>query len=77
VGLGGYPTARNNETKFLITRPESCGVVSSCFDFKDTSAIVGSPGIGKSWQLLYALQQALMFDGANVMLLVPKDYHAF
>jgi hypothetical protein len=43
-------------------------------DRKDTSAIVGCPGIGKSWQLeIYALQQALLYDGANVVLCVGKE----
>jgi hypothetical protein len=36
----------------LITRPESRGVVMSCFDRTYTSAFVGSPGIGKSYNLL-------------------------
>jgi hypothetical protein len=70
--LFGIDRSDDNETKLLITRPESRGVVASCLNFKDTSAIVGSPGIGKSWQLLFALQQALLYDGANVMLHVPK-----
>jgi hypothetical protein len=62
---------------YLITRPKSRGVVMSCFDMKYTSSIVGSPGIGKSYNLLYALQQALLFDGANVVLYVCKTSSSF
>jgi hypothetical protein len=65
------------DTKYLLTRPESRGVVSSCFDFETTSAIVGSPGIGKSWNLLFALQQALLYDGAVVLLYVCKASASF
>lgn len=38
---------------------------------------MGSPGIGKSWTLLYALQQALLYDGASVMLFLKKMGRAF
>jgi hypothetical protein len=55
------------QTRSLITRPESRGVVNSCFDCPGTSVVMGSPGIGKSWNLLFALQQALLYDGANVI----------
>jgi hypothetical protein len=65
------------ETKYLLTRPQSRGVVSSCFHFKTTSAIVGSPGIGKSWSLLFALQQALLYDGAVVLLYVCNEGASF
>jgi hypothetical protein len=64
---------KDNTTKFLVTRPESRGVVACCFARQDTSAIVGFPGIGKSWQLIYALQQALLYDGANVVLCAGKE----
>jgi hypothetical protein len=39
--------------------------------------MVGSPGIGKSWSLIYALRQACLFDGANVCLFVTKDNMAY
>jgi hypothetical protein len=66
-----------NTTQFLVTRPESRGVVACCFARQDTSAIVGCPGIGKSWQLIYALQQALLYDGANVLLCVGKKKRSY
>ena len=49
----------------LITRRLSRGVVADCFTKSkagSTYAIVGNPGIGKSWTLVYALQQALLYD---------------
>lgn len=33
----------------------------------------GSPGIGKSWSLLYAPYRARLFEGVNVCLFVSKD----
>ena len=39
---------------------------------KSSYAIVGSPGTGKSWTLVYALQQALMYDVVCVMFALPK-----
>jgi hypothetical protein len=68
---------RGDPPPYLITRPESRGVVMSCFDTKYTSAIVGSPGIGKSYNLLFALQQALLYDGANVVLYVCNTATSF
>jgi hypothetical protein len=59
----------------LITRRLSRGVVANCFsDFipEDTRYIVGNPGIGKSWTLIYALQQALLYDGACVLFFVTR-----
>jgi hypothetical protein len=56
--------------KNLITRSLSRGVVADCFEHSkpgSVHAIVGSPGIGKSWSLIYALQQALLFENACVM----------
>ena len=50
----------NDGTLNLITRPLSRGVVADCFrnaQPKSIHAIVGSPGIGKSWSLIHALQQ--------------------
>jgi hypothetical protein len=63
------------EDRALLTRRLSRGVVSNCFGASKLSsslAIVGSPGTGKSWTLLYALQQALLYDGACVMLFQQK-----
>jgi hypothetical protein len=40
-------------------------------------AITGMPGIGKSWTLLYALQQALLYDGANVLFFFQKSDDVF
>jgi hypothetical protein len=55
----------------LITRRLSRGVVAECFEAserKSIHAIAGSPGIGKSWTLIYALQQALLYENACVVL---------
>jgi hypothetical protein len=63
----------------LITRRLSRGVVADCFaksEFCSTYAIVGNPGIGKSWTLLYALQQALLYDNVCVLLCFQKDSNA-
>ena len=59
----------------LLTRRLSRGVVADCFELSKSGselAIVGSPGIGKSWTLVYALQQALLYDGACVAFFQPK-----
>jgi hypothetical protein len=64
----------------LITRNLSRGIVADCFRRSTVSseyAIVGSPGIGKSWTLLYALQQALLYRGACVVFFQPKLGKAF
>eukprot|EP00978_Attheya_sp_CCMP212_P048372 scaffold511393_cov122-Attheya_sp.AAC.1 len=62
----------------LLTRPESRGIVGKALtgELRETCEMVGSPGIGKSWSLLYALQQACLFDGANVCLFVSQDSRA-
>jgi hypothetical protein len=63
----------------LITRRLSRGVVADCFarsKRRSTYAIVGNPGIGKSWTLLYALQQALLYDNVCVLLCFQKDSNA-
>mmetsp|Transcript_14131 Transcript_14131/g.33856 ORF Transcript_14131/g.33856 Transcript_14131/m.33856 type:complete len:751 (+) Transcript_14131:249-2501(+) len=56
----------------LLTRAQSRGVVAQCVDRLEhtarTAAVVGSPGIGKSWLLLYALQQALLYEEAIVLI---------
>jgi hypothetical protein len=59
----------------LITRRLSRGVVADCFLLSKRNsihAIVGTPGIGKSWTLLYALQQALLYENACVVLYYQK-----
>ena len=59
----------------LITRRLSRGVVADCFDKSrsgSTYAITGNPGIGKSWTLVYALQQALLYENACVLLCYQK-----
>jgi hypothetical protein len=59
----------------LITRSLSRGVVGDCFEHSvrhSTYAIVGTPGIGKSWNLIYALQQSLLYENACVALCFQK-----
>jgi len=57
----------------LLTRPQSRGVVATIFKrisskrADTTTAITGLPGIGKSWTLLYVLQQALLYEGVFVI----------
>jgi hypothetical protein len=61
--------------KNLITRSMSRGVVADCFHLLQpdtTYAIVGNPGIGKSWTLLYALQQALLYENSLVLLFLKS-----
>ncbi len=80
----------NKKEKCLITRPESRGVVASVFkrkmdnvdgEFRDisglTTAIVGPPGIGKSWTLIYALQQILLNKDAMVIYFRQKQKKMF
>jgi hypothetical protein len=53
----------------------SRGVVADCFNKSKRGsiyALVGSPGIGKSWNLIYALQQALLYQNACVILWFQK-----
>jgi hypothetical protein len=61
----------------LLTHPKTRGVAADCLNFRETSFIFGSPGIGKSWSLLYALQQSLLFDNATVLLYACKVGHVF
>jgi hypothetical protein len=59
----------------LITRSLSRGVVADCFReliFEDSRAITGNPGIGKSWTLIYALQQALLYENSCVIFCFQK-----
>jgi hypothetical protein len=72
-------TSKDGATN-LLTRPESRSLVGKALtgDLRATCEMVGSPGIGKSWSLLYALQeQACLFDGANVCLFVSKGSTAY
>jgi hypothetical protein len=60
---------------YLITRRQSRRVVADCFQRSKQSsihAIVGSPGIGKSWTLIYALQQALLYENVCVLMCFQK-----
>jgi hypothetical protein len=70
----GIGKAFAGNADYLITRRASRGVVAEARRLlpEATKAIVGSPGIGKSWALLYALQQELLHNGACVLLLTPK-----
>ena len=68
------------ESQALLTRSLSRGVLSDCFRSSGRAselAIVGSPGTGKSWTLLYALQQALLYEGACVVFLQQKKNMAY
>jgi hypothetical protein len=59
----------------LITRRLSRGIVGDCFDRSEggsNCAIMGSSGIGKSWTLIYALQQALLYVNVCVLFYFPK-----
>jgi hypothetical protein len=61
--------------KNLITRSLSRGVVGDCFEHSvrhSTYSIVGTPGIGKSWNLIYALQQSLLYENACIALCFQK-----
>ena len=61
--------------QYIVTRPLSRGVVADCFrnaQPKSIHAIVGSPGIGKSWSLIYALQQALLYENVCILLCLQK-----
>lgn len=75
-------TAGADTIDSLMTRPESRGVVAGTFyrmaDAKKGSAtaITGSPGIGKSWTLIYMLQQALLYEGATVLFFFQKSEEA-
>jgi hypothetical protein len=62
--------------KNLITRSVSRGVAADCFERSEKRhnyAIVGSWGIGKSWSLIYALQQALLYENSCVLFCFQKD----
>jgi hypothetical protein len=64
----------------LITRSLSRGVVGDCFKESmsgSVHSIVGVPGIGKSWNLIYALQQALLFENVCVMFFFQKKGRAW
>jgi hypothetical protein len=64
----------------LITFSLSRGVVADCFGHSKPGcvhAFVGSPGIGKSWSLIYALQQALLYDNACVLFCFQRKSRAW
>jgi hypothetical protein len=64
----------------LITRSLSRGVVGDCFKESmsgSVHSIVGAPGIGKSWNLIYALQQALLCENVCVMFFFQKKGRAW
>lgn len=69
----------------LVTRPESRGVVADVFarinEHSSTlglvTAITGPPGIGKSWTLIYVLQQALLYEDGCVIFFAQKRNKAF
>jgi hypothetical protein len=61
---------------YLLTFPEIRGAVGACSDFQASSFLVGAPGIGKSWSLLYCLQQALLYDDAKVLLYADNSSSA-
>jgi hypothetical protein len=64
----------------LLTRRLSRGVMASCFRVitpRAVLAITGSPGIGKTWTLLYGLQQALLYKEAYVLFFKQKTGDAF
>jgi hypothetical protein len=72
---GTFPIDETNGNS-LITRRLSRGVVADCFAKSKRHgiyAIVGNVGIGKSWTLIYALQQALLYENACVVLCFHKD----
>jgi hypothetical protein len=59
-----------------LTRSLSRGVIADCNKksrSESTYAIVGNPGIGKSWTLIYALQQALLYENVCVLFSFQKS----
>ena len=64
----------------MITRRLSRGVVLDCFKQLQhpsrTLAITGNRGIGKSYTLLFALQQALLYNKMCILLFTPKQQKA-
>jgi hypothetical protein len=69
---------KGTSSTYLITRRLSRGVIAECLKMpsEDTVAIVGNPGIGKSWTLIYALQQLLLQEGACVLFFSAKNKKA-
>ena len=63
----------DSSEQMLLTRPQSRGVVATIFNrisearAGTTTALTGLPGIGKSWTLLYVLQQALLYEGMFIL----------
>jgi hypothetical protein len=78
IGMLGIERGVGGATSWnLVTHPQSRGAIATCFNTDSTSLMIGSPGIGKSWTLLYALQQALLYDNTNVLLFACKVEHAY
>jgi len=74
TAVGDLSTLINDTSgQNLLTRLQSWGVVATIFNrissvrAETTMAITGLPGIGKSWTLLYVLQQALLYEGVFVI----------
>jgi len=74
TAVGDLSTLINDTSEQnLLTRPQSRGVVATTFyrisskGAETVTAITGLPGIGKSWTLLYVLQQALLYEGVFVI----------
>jgi hypothetical protein len=79
-GLDGVLSLDQYVDTNLITRRLSRGVVLDCFRQIQrparTFAITGNAGIGKSYTLLFAMQQALLFDRICVMFFLQKQRKA-
>jgi hypothetical protein len=74
IGTLGIEREKQGVTSwYLLTHPQSRGAITTCFNTDSNSLMIGSPGIGKSWSLLYALQQALLYDNSNVLLFACKQ----
>jgi hypothetical protein len=78
VVTSGFAIGKTEETPLpLITRRLSRGVVANLFADAHSGShreIVGSRGIGKSWALIYALQQVLMYNGAFVVVITQVEH---
>jgi len=79
VGRDMPSLIRDSREQMLLTRPQSRGVVATIFNrissvrAETTTAVTGLPGIGKSWTLLYVLQQALLYEGVFIMFFTDRS----
>jgi len=79
TAVGNISSLINNSEQILLTRPQSRGVVATIFNkistvnSRSTKAITGLPGIGKSWTLLYVLQQALLYEGVFIVFITDDS----